>query len=218
MKILIVSATKFEIVPLLERMDAVRNAQSSLVCCIYGKHEIDFLVTGVGMVATAYFSAKTINDSYDLAINAGICGSFNKNMDIGTVVNVFEDSFSELGAEDNDHFLSLSDLKLEGITTIKNESGALHAFLETLPKVNGITVNTTHGNEASIEKVYKRLHPYVESMEGAAFMFACMHEGIPYVQLRAVSNYVEKRDRESWNIPLAIEQLNKTLLEFIDNI
>ncbi|HEX8517349.1 MAG TPA: futalosine hydrolase [Bacteroidia bacterium] len=216
MKILIVAATRFEVEPLLRQMESSRNPESNYMFCTFKGMEIDFLVTGVGMVATAYFTAKAVNDSYDLAINAGICGSFNKNFELGSVVNIVEDAFSELGAEDGDKFLSLGELKLEGITAITNNSGALHPIIEEIPKVNGITVNTTHGSEESIRKVFERFHPYVESMEGAAFMFACEHEGIPYVQIRAVSNYVEKRNRESWNIPLAIESLDKKIMEILN--
>jgi futalosine hydrolase len=218
MKILIVSATRFEIEPLLGQMESLRNAGSSFMCATFKTHEVDFLITGVGMVATAYYTGKAINDSYDLAINMGICGSFNKNIDLGTVLNVYEDVFSELGAEDGEAFLSLEELQLQGITKITNNSGALHPVIEMLPKVTGITVNTTHGNESSIEKAVQRFHPYVESMEGAAFMFACDQEGIPYIQLRAVSNYVEKRNREAWNIPLAIGQLNYKVSELLNSL
>jgi futalosine hydrolase len=218
MKILVVAATRFEISNVMQKMDDVRNLESDLIFCRYKEHEVDFLITGVGMVATSYFTAKAVNDSYDFAINAGICGSFNKNLELGDVVNICEDTFAELGAEDDDKFLSLEEMQLPGISKVINNNGALHPVIESLPKVNGITVNTTHGNEKSIAKVYERFHPYVESMEGAAFMFVCEQEGIPYVQLRAVSNYVEKRNRNAWNISLAIEKMNEKLMEVLNVI
>jgi futalosine hydrolase len=217
MKILIVSATKFEIEPLLNKMDVGVSADGKLIQANYKNLEIDFLITGVGMVATAYHSGKTINDSYDVAFNLGICGSFNSNLEIGTVVNVYEDCFSELGSEDGDAFLTLEDLKLDGVTKIKNNNGAMSVEIEKLPKVNGITVNTSHGNEKTIEKVFQKFHPMVESMEGAAFMFACENERIPYVQIRSVSNLVEKRNRDNWNIPLAIKNLNEIFLKILDS-
>jgi futalosine hydrolase len=40
-------------------------------------------------------------------------------------------------------------------------------------------------------------------------------EGIPFLQLRSVSNYVEIRDKSKWNIPLAVKQLNDKLKELI---
>lgn len=217
MKILIVSATRFEIAPLLEKMESVKE-EGRLLFCTYKQKEIVFVVTGIGMAATAYFTGKILDDTFDLAVNTGICGSFNSNLEIGTVVNICEDVFSELGAEDGERFLNLEELQLPGISKIVNNSGALHPLIDELPKVNGITVNTTHGNESSIQKVFERFHPYTESMEGAGFMFACENENISYVQIRAVSNHVEKRNREAWNIPLAIERLNNKMLEILDNI
>ncbi|MGZ4034975.1 MAG: futalosine hydrolase [Bacteroidia bacterium] len=217
MKILIVSATKFEIDPLLKKMEIVHGADSRLFSCKYKKLEIDFLITGVGMVATAYYSGKAINDSYDAAFNLGICGSFNSNLEIGTVVNIYEDCFSELGAEDGDEFLSLEDLKLDGVTKIKNNYGTISIEIEKLPKVNGITVNTTHGNEKTIEKIAMKFHPIIESMEGAAFMLVCENEKIPYAQIRAVSNFVERRNKDRWNIPLAIKNLNDTFIKILDS-
>ncbi len=217
MKILIVSATKFEVNPLIEQMESARQINGELLSCKYKNLEIDFLVTGVGMVATAYYTGKVLNETYDGAFNLGICGSFNSNLETGTVVNVYEDCFSELGAEDGDAFLLLEDLNLQGVQKVKNDSGALSIELEKLPKVNGITVNTTHGNEKSIEEIISKFHPIVESMEGAAFMFACENERIPYAQIRAVSNLVERRNKANWNIPLAIKNLNDTFLKILDS-
>jgi futalosine hydrolase len=219
MKILIVAATKFEIEPLLGKMEATCNFGTNQMCCMYKKLEIDFLVTGVGMVTTSYFTSKVLNDTYDVAFNMGICGSFNNNLEVGSVVNVYEDCFSELGAEDGETFLSLEDLKLDGVTKISNaKQGSLNSVIEMLPKVTGITVNTAHGNERSIDNVFRKFHPYVESMEGAAFMFVCEQEQIPYVQIRAVSNYVERRNKNNWNIPLAIANLNNKVLEVLDSL
>ncbi len=216
MKIIIVSATKFEIQPLLNAMDEVTYTSEHFIQSNFKKHKIDFLIAGVGMVATAFYCAKKINNNYDIALNIGICGSFNKNLELGTVVNIYEDCFSELGAEDGELFLNLEDLKLNGISKIKNKNEFKNNLLNELPKVNGITVNTTHGNESSIEKTVEQFHPTVESMEGAAFMFACEIEKIRYAQIRSVSNYVERRNKNAWNIPLAIKNLNTKLLDIIN--
>jgi futalosine hydrolase len=220
MKILIVAATKFEINPLLNQMEINAFAENSRVIkCTYKKLEIDCLITGVGMVATAYYTGKMLDDSYDMALNMGICGTFNANLDIGSVVNIYEDCLAELGAEDGAKFLTMEELKLEAVTKINNsQQGEISHVLELLPKVNAITVNKVHGNERSIKNTVDRFHPTVESMEGAAFMFACDQERIPYLQIRAVSNLVEKRNRERWNIPLAIENLNKKVIEFLESI
>ena len=54
-------------------------------------------------------------------------------------------------------------------------------------------------------------------MEGAAFFAGCKRLD-NFTQIRAVSNYVEKRDKSKWNISLAIENLNKTLQKTLQEI
>ncbi len=218
MKILIVSATKLEVQPVLNQMEATHHFGTNLMSCMYKKLEIDFLITGAGMVATSYYMGKAMNDTYDVAFNVGICGSFNNNLEMGAVVNIVQDHFSELGAEDGEQFLSIKEIGLEGEIEMFNETHINNNVLDEIPKVCGITVNTTHGNEKSIENVFQKFHPNTESMEGAAFMFVCKNEQIPYAQIRAVSNFVERRNKNNWNIPLAIENLNKKVLEILGSI
>ena len=202
MKILIVAATKEEISLLKEVNPAY--------------HDLDFLVTGAGMVATAYELTKYLsNKSFDLAINCGIAGSFDRSILIGEVVSVTEDIFSELGAEDGNEFLSLSKIGLEGKDFLQN-TFSLRAFSNTpLREVRGISVNTIHGNESTIKTVMNRYQPQIETMEGASFFFVCEKENLPSLQLRAISNYIERRNKNAWNIPLALENLKVTVEKLI---
>ena len=85
-----------------------------------------------------------------------------------------------------------------------------------MSQAKGITVNTIHGNKNSIYNIQKRLHPDVESMEGAACMMVCNKLGFEFFQIRAISNYVEERAKEKWNIGLAIKNLNLELNKILD--
>ncbi len=208
MNTLIVSATKQEIAPFLEEIKADAG-NSVLSSHSYKSHKIDILISGVGIAQTAFYLGKYLTPKYDLAINAGICGSFNRNIKLGEVLNITEDYFADLGAEDDDKFLSVSELSLPAAYYVKNEN--LFA-IENIPQVRGVTVNTTHGNEHSITKFTTRIKADVESMEGAAFLWACNTEKVKCIQLRSVSNYVEKRDRNKWKIGEAITSLNKCLI------
>jgi futalosine hydrolase len=224
MYILIVSATSLEIEPMLKNFELIEKKESNLTFYKYRDFDIDVLITGIGMVATAYYLGKTLQTyQYDIAINAGIAGCFDKNIALGEVFNITSDSFSELGAENGEYFLSLVDLKLIEEDSfpfsnleLMNDSVLKSEIVNQLIKVKGITVNTIHGNEENIEKIRKRFNPITESMEGAAFMYACKLQNIKYIQIRSVSNYVEKRNKESWNIPLAIKNLNHKLIEILD--
>jgi futalosine hydrolase len=223
MKVLLVSATSLEIEPLCAGLRLVKKHEGHITSYTGKNVEMDVLLTGVGMVATAYWVGRAIaSGSYDVAINAGICGSFDRQIPIGEVVNVVEDSFPEMGTEDGEYFLSLIDLDLLGRDEFPFTNGVLenkvtynHPMLDSLRKVKGITVNRVHGQAHSIGKLLETIQPDVETMEGAAFLYACQSIGLKCLQLRSVSNYVETRNRTAWNIPLAIRNLNQTLTELL---
>ncbi|MFZ4401195.1 MAG: futalosine hydrolase [Bacteroidales bacterium] len=224
MNILIVSSTSLEIKPIIELFSFEKQKENNLIAYKYRDFDIDVLITGIGMVATAYYMGKTLQSyNYDVAINAGIAGCFDKNIKLGDVFNITSDCFSELGSDNGEYFLSLIDLKLIEANSFPfnnmeliNESVFQSRIINNLPISKGITVNTIHGNEVSIEKIKNRYNPLTESMEGAAFMFACMLQNLKHIQLRSISNFVERRNKASWNIPLAVKNLNHKLIEILD--
>lgn len=226
MNILIVSATYLEIEPLLLLFNFEKEVNQKLKRYTYNQHNIDVLIPGVGMTCTAYWLGKTLNAKlYDNAINVGLAGSFDDNLIIGEVVNITSDQLSELGAEDGESFLSLIDMDLIMDEDFILNNGEMenticvdNPTINSLQKVKAITVNTTHGDDESINKIKKLFNPQVESMEGAAFFYACLFEGITCVQIRSISNKVEKRNKDSWNIPLAVKNLCSTTLQIINTL
>lgn len=168
------------------------------------------------MTATAFALGRYLSPKYNLVLNLGIAGSFNRDLELGTVVNITHDEFSELGAEDGDSFLSIDTLGFgkSKYTAINN---LLNDDLAQLPKARGITVNRVHGQEAQIAVISERLKPDTESMEGAAVLYCCEQASIPCLQVRAISNYVERRNRENWRIGAAITNLNNWAVRFLTN-
>ncbi len=224
MQSLLVAATYKEIENLLNAFTFIKKQSAHVSSYSFHSHKIDVLITGVGIHATAYSLGKFLSSKYDFAINTGIAGSFNRNLELGTVVNVYSDCFAELGAENDKEFLTIFDLGLIGKNEFPFENGMIenkwdlkNQIIENLPKVNGITVSTVHGSEDTINKVFQLFHPYTESMEGASFLYACRMENIPCLQLRGISNYIEKRNRDAWNIPLALQNLHKSIISIYDN-
>ncbi len=171
----------------------------------------EILITGVGMMNTAVsLTQKLSSSTYDLVINLGIAGAFNKDLKVGDVVEVIEEKISEIGYQDGDCFFEFTDFKIK--TDFKNKS------LTDLKKVKSITVNTVHGNKKSIAQIIKRLNPDIENMEGAAVFKVCNFFNTPCIQLRSISNYVEKRNKKNWNIHLAIQNLNFEVEQIISRL
>lgn len=226
MKIILVSATSLEIKPLINALGEGERLNSKAVRYTYRGHKVDVLTTGVGMVATSFWLGDSFARAhYDLAINAGVCGAFDRSLEIGQVVQITRDEFPEMGAEDGENFLSLLDLDLLedddfpfSSGQIDNPEPLLNGGFGLLPAVQAVTVNKVHGNELSIAATQKRAQPQVESMEGAAFMYACRIGHLNFAQIRAVSNYVERRNRDNWELKKAIDHLNQVLLNYLDQI
>lgn len=192
MNVLIVAATKLEITS-----DKISN--------------LPILITGVGMLNTAINLTKELNSNdYDLVINIGVAGCFSDEIKIGDVVEVVEDCFSEIGFEDGESFSEFLEFDIKTRYKVNGKT--------SLGKVRGVTVNTVHGNENSINNIVERLHPDIESMEGAAVFKVCEEIKIPCIQIRSISNKVERRNKESWNLPLAISNLNIEVEKIISTL
>ena len=176
-------------------------------------HNYEILITGVGMLNICMsLTEELISNKYDLVINLGIAGSFLDKFKIGDIVEVIQDCFSEIGAEDGDSFLLPKQVSLDIRTIFSNDPKT------TLRKARGITVNTIHGNNISIEKVKSRLDPDIESMEGSAVFKVCEEMKIPCIQIRSISNKVEKRNKKNWNLDLAISNLNIEVEKIISTL
>ena len=106
--------------------------------------------------------------------------------------------------------------------TFKNNFGD-NEIIKRLNVAHGITVNKVHGNVNSINAMRKRLLQnntlcFTESMEGAAVAYVAAKQNIAAIQLRGISNMVEPRNRNNWNIQLALQNLNEVLFEFLTSL
>ena len=204
MKLLLVAATKAELDKVFEHYKL--QGENFITHA-----KFDILITGVGMTATAFSLGEYLKSTYNLVVNLGIAGSFDQNIPLGSLVNIETDTFAELGAEDHENFITIDQLGFG-----ENTYTASYSY-DKLPKVKGITVNKVHGNALSIAKTLNKFNPQTESMEGAAVFYACKVNNVPCLQVRAISNYVEPRNKENWQISLAINNLNNWIINFIEN-
>jgi futalosine hydrolase len=222
MKILLLSATQLEIAPTLDFLHKTFNAVQPGVYT-RGHLVVELVTGGLGPSSTSWQLANALHRSQpDWCIQAGIAGSFDRDLALGAVVNVVSECWGDLGAEDQDgRLLSAFDLGLVAPDQFPYTQGLLlnpdAGMMHFLPAKKGLTVQKAHGSAASIEKVRQKFpEADLESMEGAAFFEGCLLSGRRFMQLRSISNYIEPRNREGWNLPLAITALNKTLVEVLD--
>jgi len=224
MKLLIVTATSIELTPLISFLE--KNAvKKSFFEYEYKGNCIFPLVTGVGAMQTAFGLSRFHEiKEIDLAINIGICGSYNRDISLGTVLNITKDRFGDLGVEEADgSFTDVYEMELVQKNKFPYADGWIlndlkEKYNPSLQTVSGITVNKVNGTKNSVDLISQKYNPDTESMEGAAFLYACKTMDVDCIQLRSVSNYVEPRNRANWQIQLALENLNAAIVSYLDNL
>ena len=220
MRILFVGATCFELYQFFESMKEEPDNRGPVFHYKWYDLDIDLIITGLGTTFTTFFLTKALNlYHYDLVINAGIAGTFRDEISLGTVVNVISEQFCDLGIEEPDHVKTVFDAGFMRLDEFPFTDGKLISttFFDNLDliDVQGVTGNISHGAANSIARLKRDFDPDIESMEGAAVFYVCLFEKIPFLEIRAISNYVEVRDTTKWDIPTAIENLTDELFRFL---
>jgi futalosine hydrolase len=167
------------------------------------------LVGGVGPAAAAASTSRELAArSYDLVLSAGIGGGFAP-LGPGDVAVASAIVFADLGAETPDGFLPVADL---GFGTGRYDV-APQLAVELADRTGGhlgtvLTVATVTGTAQTATALARRFPDAVaEGMEGAGVAAAATLYGVPFAELRSISNLVGPRDRDAWDIPMALEAL-----------
>ena len=222
-RILYITSTSFEAESLINMAGLKTNNAGTGYK--FNKIDINILVAGVGIAATTWNMSKWLsqNNRPDLIINAGIAGSFNPDIKIGDVVMSVSDCFADLGIEDGDNFLTLSEAGIVSGIDFPFENDFIYCdnsfckkLMPVIKPVRAITVNTATGSEATKEKRIAKFNPDIETMEGAAFFYVASLEKLPFIAIRAISNMVERRDKSKWDIPLSLNNLTIKLAETLE--
>ncbi len=75
-----------------------------------------------------------------------------------------------------------------------------------------LTVATVTGTAATAAALNQRFPDAVaEGMEGAGVAAAGALRGVAFGEIRAISNRVGPRDRDAWQIPLALQSLGRAI-------
>lgn len=220
MRITIVAATRFELEPFFKQYQPQEDTQFKGL--YYIDDNLHILITGMGMLNTAahlmWYANKYDREIY---IDAGVAGAFNRNLNIGDVVTVISETYGDFGVENDEAFEDFFDLGFIDQTSSSFEYGLCfplpHSIQQelTLPKVSSITVNKVHGNEKTIAQIQSKYQADIENMEGLAFFYVLKLMQLPGIEIRSISNYVEKRNKENWNLTLAINNLNTEIMAIL---
>ncbi|HEY3631556.1 MAG TPA: futalosine hydrolase [Jatrophihabitantaceae bacterium] len=166
---------------------------------------VDTVVAGIGpAAAAAATSAALAADRYDVVVSAGIAGGFD--IPLGTVVVASRIVAADLGVETADGFEPI------GVTALDVPAELVARFAAPTRAITGavLSVSTVTGTAVTTAALLAR-HPdaVAEAMEGFGVATAAAWHGVPFAEIRTISNTVGPRNRASWRIPEALHALTE---------
>ncbi|MEJ7683597.1 MAG: futalosine hydrolase [Segetibacter sp.] len=218
MKVVIISATHKEILPIKEAINSLYIEGKS-------KLEVSFCESGVGILSSCFSISKLIFEQKpDLIIQAGIAGTFDKEIPLSEVVVVKEEVLGDTGVEESGDFKDLFDLNLQSEDIFpffrrRLINGRLKKlnFLQ-LREVTAITINEITTRLQRIEQLKTKYNPAIESMEGASLHYCCLQTSISFIQIRAISNYIGERDKAKWELKQSFINLRNIVFLYLDQL
>jgi len=79
-----------------------------------------------------------------------------------------------------------------------------------------VTLSTCTGALVRAKELEAMYHGLCENMEGAAAAQVAVLHGIPWLEVRGISNIVEDRDLGKWDIPKAAEAAQKAVIRILE--
>jgi futalosine hydrolase len=75
-----------------------------------------------------------------------------------------------------------------------------------------VTLSTVTGTASRAAELQARYRAICENMEGASVAHICMLYGVPFLEIRGISNMVEDRDRRSWRLKEAAAKCQRAVM------
>lgn len=179
----------------------------------HGLIDADMLVTGVGSPLTLGVLLDYLYwHPYDIVIQVGFAGTFDKSLPTGMVCPVMSDAFADVAW--------LKNGKLEPVYKHSShdyfswEGWIIPHGVVVEDGVRSVTVHQPTKDEQTIDWLKQNWNPVLETMEGAAFYLACNIRKIPSLQLRVVSNKVGQQ-QSTWDFATAMKALKHQWLSLV---
>lgn len=189
-----------------------------------GAGELTCVAAGVGPAAAAACAASLLaaDGRYDAVFSVGVGGGFPGRAPVGSLVVADRVVFADLGADSPEGFLPADELGL-GEVSIRLPAGPVTATARRVGTVAAttigpvLTVCTATGTDERAATLVARHDPAAEAMEGGGVLAAATAHGVPFTELRAISNPVGRRDRSSWSLPEALSLLGRAVATLLDD-
>lgn len=218
--LLILAATGMELAAFLRRSAIRLPPLTQGQCLAHGSHL--FAACGVGPVNAALAAGQLLERHQPRGVLlVGIAGSFDTTAHpLGCLRLINEECWPEYGIAGSHgvhaRALGFPQAEINGQPVWDRLAWDAAADVRTLglpwaglPIARGLTVAGVTGTPRRAASMRRRFQPDLEHMEGFPLALACRQAGLPFVQLRSVSNPVGVRDKAAWDIPGALQALEE---------
>lgn len=209
----------------------------SIIAGTIAGQQVLLCVGGMGKVNAAHAAALMITEfSPDSLLIFGVGGAYPASgAVVGDIALAQVEIAGDEGVLTHDGF---KDMEYIGIPLLKTATSvifttypapepllkqALHTlFTSSTPGRTDVhfgpfvTLSTCTGTTARARELEERYHGLCENMEGAAAAHVAELHGIPWLEVRGISNIVEDRAMQKWDIPKAAEAAQKAVMQILE--
>lgn len=200
-----------------------------------GNLRITVCAGGIGKINAAAATAVMIERNRpQLVINTGCAGAYiGSGLSIGDLAVASDEVLADEGVVVEEgwrdlRYMSLPTLNLSGQTCFNTIPLSKHASEKAMQLADyyGVllmrgrfaTVSTCSGTRQRGMELARHWNVIAENMEGAAVAQVCLRYGLDCLEIRGISNLVEERDLEKWEIRRAVEVAQRFILKFIEEM
>ncbi len=200
-----------------------------------GRSEIVYVASGIGKTNAAHAATVLIrNYSPSIVVSFGIGGAYpSSGLEVGDIAVASKEVYADEGVLMKDGFRTLELMNLpllkKGHRRYFNDFPTDEGLSRTMMEAataggSGVqagifaTVSACTGTMKRAGEISKRFSAICENMEGAAVAHNCLIYGIPFVEVRGISNIARERDTSKWDIRPASSNCQKAVIEFISAI
>jgi futalosine hydrolase len=194
------------------------NAAHTLTCLLQAMRPPAKLVLQAGIAGAFQLT------SVDADVGAAATEPAASGPEIGDIVLATEEAYSDTGSYHREGWLSAAELGLpiacvDGVETggvftldpdlveeARKDIGLID-WQGTPPRIHTgvcVTASGITGSRSEADAIAARWGALAESMEGAAAAHVCALHGVPFLEIRGISNMVGEPDRNAWQIERAV--------------
>jgi len=215
-----------------------REKQSPFPCSngTLGGIPLHVCTGGIGKANAAASTAAMLERfKPQLVINTGCAGAYPASgLTIGDIVVASDEILGDDGVQTSSGWVGLDAI---GIPVYKNRSSvyfnqiplSVHAIARAMQLAKRIGIRLTRGKSLTVsscsgsvkqgEEMVGRFNgAIIENMEGAAVALTCLRYGVDCLEIRGISNMVEERNLDNWDIGRAVGEAQRFIIKYLEHL